>query len=89
MKTQLVYDIAESKILEEELELYKENEDTSDNSKLVRVYGFKNQDKSVTIFTDKDKTNKIAVFPADYSSKPSKKNKYVMLNCYKYRLIWI
>ncbi|MBX9839905.1 MAG: hypothetical protein K2X69_16505 [Silvanigrellaceae bacterium] len=89
MKTQLSSDIAESKGSEEELEFYKENEDFSENSKLIRVYGFKNKDKSVAIFTDKEKSTQIAIYPADYSSTPTKRNKYVMLNCYKYRLIWI
>jgi hypothetical protein len=78
---------------EDYLDLYKENEDLNEylneNSALPILYALKNKNKSVSIFSDKNKINNVTLFPANYSSIPTKKNKYVMLNCCRYRLIWL
>ena len=44
---------------------------------------------SVQIFRDKAATKHAGTFLFDHSNKPTKRNKYVMLNCYRWKLVWI
>lgn len=43
----------------------------------------------VAAYNAKEDSNSIAFWPSYLSNKPTKRNKYVMLNCYKYRIEWI
>lgn len=73
---------------------------SNDDLMLITVYARKEpttdslvdpseQRMDVQIYKDKEATRKFARFPWYYSSKPTKRNKYVTLNCYKWRLQWI
>lgn len=53
---------------------------------LIALIARKNADGSVSVF-DTDGTQK-ATFDRDLSNKPTRRNKYVTLNCFRYALTW-
>jgi len=56
---------------------------------LLPVYARKNPDGTVSIFRDAEGSNHFATFQAHSRSKPTRRNKYVTLNCYRWALNWI
>jgi hypothetical protein len=66
------------------------NKDLPGNFKLdsVQKRWFKKQ-YNVEIFRDREGKNQFCTFLFDKRSKPTKKNKYVTLNCYCWRLVWL
>jgi len=47
------------------------------------------RDYTVIVWADKEKTSRKAIIPWYHSNKPTKRNKYLTLNCYKWRVEWI
>jgi len=45
--------------------------------------------KDVIIYHDPHCTRFYANFPWFYNSKPDRRNRYVTLNCFRYRLVWL
>lgn len=45
--------------------------------------------KDVQIYKDKKGTNPFVKIAWWHKSKPTKRNKYITLNCFKYNLTWI
>jgi hypothetical protein len=56
---------------------------------MITVYAHKFHDEEIRIYSDKLGMKRMAIFPNHLSNKPSKRNKYIMLNCYRYKLEWI
>lgn len=54
-----------------------------------KVYAHKFPDGQVVCYADNLAMQRVAVFPSHYSNKPTKRNKYVVINCFKYLLEWI
>ncbi len=53
------------------------------------VFVHKNADNSVSAFKEKEMKTHLATWPANFSTKPTKKHKKIMLNCVKKSIIWI
>ncbi len=46
--------------------------------------------KDVVIYHDRNCSSRYARFPWFYNlSKPTRRNRFVTLNCFRYRLVWI
>jgi len=46
--------------------------------------------KDVVVYHDRHCRSFFATFPWHYyKSKPTRQNRYVILNCFRYRLIWV
>jgi hypothetical protein len=45
--------------------------------------------QDVQVYHDRECTQKYARWPWHYSSKPTKRNKAVTINCFRYRLVWV
>ena len=46
--------------------------------------------KDVVVYHDQQCRSFFATFPWHYfKSKPTKRNRYVTLNCFRYRLVWL
>lgn len=43
----------------------------------------------VVIYNDPEAQKMLSRYPWHYSSKPTKRNRYIMHNCNRYRLIWL
>lgn len=70
------------------LTVYARKEPTTDETTLK--YDKKQRYFDIQIYKDKAATEKFARFPWYYTkSKPTKKNKYLTINCFKYLLEWI
>lgn len=67
--------------------LYAKREPTSDD--ILKKYAPNAKKFDVVIYSDKEGQNKKCVFRWDLSSKPTRRNKYVMINCFRYKLEWI
>lgn len=52
------------------------------------LYAKRQPNGDVVIFKDEDCTVQYAVFPAHYATKPTRRNKWITLNCACYRLVW-
>lgn len=55
----------------------------------VKDFGAGKNDFSVRVWEDKGKTKLKAIFPWYSSNRPDKRNKYLVLNCYRWRIEWI
>lgn len=55
---------------------------------MLSIYAQKSDDGSV-ILLDFNTKEKVATYPSHLSNKPTKRNKYVMFNCYRYNLVWV
>ncbi len=55
---------------------------------MITVFAKKLPNGDVQIYHDKECTQKFALFQSHFSSKPTRRNKYVTLNCYRYNLEW-
>lgn len=56
---------------------------------MIAVYAHKFPDGQVVCYADTLAMRRVAVFGRDLSNKPTKRNKHVTINCYKYILEWI
>lgn len=56
---------------------------------LLSVYARKRQGGDVEIYRDPEMTRPFCTFDRWRSSKPTKRNKWITLNCYRWKLIWI
>ena len=56
---------------------------------LLPVYAYKELDGSVSIYKDNLGKDFYVKYDKHHSSKPTKRNKRVMLNCYQWQLNWI
>ena len=45
--------------------------------------------REVVIYRDPEAQNRAGRYPWHYSNKPNRRNKYIMKNCNRYRLIWL
>lgn len=54
---------------------------------MATLYAKKDKTGNVHLYFDEICTKVAGIFPA-YSTKPTKRNKYIMYNCHKYRLQW-
>jgi hypothetical protein len=46
-------------------------------------------DYSIIVWADQEKTERKAIIPWYHSNKPDKRNKYLMINCYRWRIEWL
>lgn len=69
------------------LTVYAKLEPTTDEVTLK--YFPETDKKDVQIYRDEACTDPFARFPWHYSSRPTLRNKYVTLNCYRWKLQWI
>lgn len=73
--------------------LYLRKEPTTDSVLLDAVRRFNisltEAHKDVVGYMDKECKAAIARFPWHHTGKPTRRNKYIMLNCYRYRVEWI
>jgi len=68
--------------------VYAKREPTTDS--VLKMYGGKsNGVYDVVVYKDKQCSNVFARIPWHYTSKPTRRNKYITLNCYKWRLEWV
>ena len=51
--------------------------------------GAKGKNFSVIAWADKNKVERKCVFPWYSTNKPVKRNKFVMINCYKWQIEWL
>ena len=56
---------------------------------VLELYAIKEQDGGATIYRDKAATNIACHFPPWRSDCPTRRNRWLMLNCYKWRLVWL
>jgi hypothetical protein len=56
---------------------------------LKTLYAEKHKCGAVTIYHNKETATIACVFENDRASKPSKRNKYFTLNCWRYKLQWL
>lgn len=55
----------------------------------ITVYARKLPSGGVAIYRNKDATNQFCQFASYMTNKPTRRNKWVTLNCYRWRLEWI
>lgn len=67
------------------LTLFGRREPTTDP--VARAYGLSNL-SDVVLYKDPQCTRPVARYHCDHSKKPTRRNKYVMHNCFRYRLQW-
>jgi hypothetical protein len=56
---------------------------------LLNVYAQKTIVGGVKIFRDKDRKEEFCHINALASDIPDRRNKYIILNCYKWRIVWL
>ena len=56
---------------------------------LLTLYMRKNKDKSVTAFKDKEGLENVGTWKEGFKGTPDKRFKYVMFNCYRWKIEWI
>lgn len=56
---------------------------------MLTVYGRKTRLKTVIIYRDKECKNIFVIFNNLQINKPDYRNKYVTLNCYRWKLEWL
>lgn len=69
------------------LTLYARKEPTTDD--VLKSFAPNAKKFDVAIYSDKQAQNKKCVFRWDLSNKPTRRNKYVVINCFRYKLEWI
>jgi hypothetical protein len=74
----------------------RETPNDSDTAAMLRAIGPKeaakfarSQNRDVQLYKDAACTIKAARYPWHYSSKPTRRNKWVNHNCARYRLVWV
>jgi hypothetical protein len=56
------------------------------NMELLTVKAYKDSGGSVTLYLD---NKQVAYYPPEYTNKPTKRNKHITLNCFKFKLQWV
>lgn len=56
---------------------------------MITLYLHKFHDGEVVAYADQLGMRRIALWNKDYTNRPTKRNKYIMLNCNKYKIEWI
>ncbi len=71
--------------------LYARRENTTDSTTLdmLRSNSKWVVGKDVQLYYDDKATRPAARYPWYYSNKPTRRNRYVMHNCARYRLVWL
>lgn len=71
--------------------MYARKEQTTDKTTLDKVKDGKDlaNCKDVVIYNTTNTVEPIARYPWFYSNKPTRRNKWVTINCVKYRLEWL
>ena len=69
------------------LTVYARKEPTTDATTLKYAPNEKHFD--IQIYKDKAATIPYARFPWHYKDKPTKRNKHITVNCFKWKLEWI
>lgn len=70
-----------------QLTLYARKEPSTDE--ILLKYAPHQKEFDVVLYGDKAGTIKKGVYRWDLSSKPTRRNKFVNFNCFRYRLEWI
>lgn len=55
----------------------------------MTVYAVRQFNGDVHIYRDKDRQNHFCTFTRDRASKPTRRNRWINLNCYRWRLEWL
>jgi hypothetical protein len=55
----------------------------------LKIYAAKDNADNVLVFKDEQQTQHACTFGAWRSDKPTKRNKWLNYNCYRYRLVWL
>jgi hypothetical protein len=50
---------------------------------------FKQSHRDVQLYSDAACTQRAARYPWHYSNKPTRRNRYVIHNCFRYNLVWV
>ena len=66
--------------------VYARKEPTTDS---VAIQHSCANEKDVQVYHDKECTRPYARFPWYYSNIPTRRNKYVTLDCFRYKLEWV
>lgn len=61
----------------------------SETNMTLTVYARKLPNGGVAIYRDKAATNQFCQFESHLSNKPTRRNKWVTVNCYRWALEWI
>lgn len=56
---------------------------------LLKLYAVKDNSGNVLIFRDREQTNHACTFGVWRSDRPTRRNRWLMFNCYKWGLVWI
>lgn len=56
---------------------------------MLPMYARKNPDGTVDIYRDQAATKHFCTFAAHLSNKPTRRNQYITLNCYRWALVWL
>lgn len=56
---------------------------------MLTVYAQKLSNGDVEIYRDAEKTQSFCTFHQWQKSKPDRRNKWITLNCYRWKLAWI
>lgn len=70
-----------------QLTIYARKEPSTDE--ILKTYAPNAKKFDVVLYGDKAGTIKKGTFRWDFSSKPTRRNKFVNFNCFRYRLEWI
>lgn len=69
------------------LTLYARKEPSTDE--ILKQHAPNAKKFDVVIYRDNQAQDKSCVFRWDLSNKPTRRNKYVTVNCFRYKLQWI
>lgn len=67
--------------------IYARKEPTTDG--ILLKYAPQAKEFDVVLYSDNQGKHKKGTYRWDMSSKPTRRNKYVMFNCFRYKLEWI
>ena len=45
--------------------------------------------RDVVVYRDQQCTSVYCRIPGEYTSKPTRRNRWIVLNCFRYRLVWV
>ncbi len=77
------------------MNVYARKEPTTDSATLDMikaaggVLGAVSKKQDVQVYKDKAAKHPLARFPWYYSNKPTRRNRYVTVNCVVYNLVWL
>lgn len=70
-----------------QLTIYARKEPSTDE--ILLKYSPYQKEYDVVLYADKEAKTKRGAFRWDLSNKPTRRNKFVNFNCFRYRLEWI